>query len=123
MVPALAHAGAPDVGHRVAPDDPMPEAVPVWNAALPDPLLRFWRWLRKTGTAHLRQTRARRMRVCETVSLGEKRFVSVLEVDGSSFLIGGGTGGVTFLKELASKPSPTSFRGALKTSWADEESA
>jgi hypothetical protein len=40
------------------------------------------------------------LRVAETVSLGEKRFVAVVHVDGRKFLIGGGTSGVSLLTSL-----------------------
>ena len=36
-----------------------------------------WQWLQRTRAA---QTSARRLRVTETVSLGEKRFVSIVQV-------------------------------------------
>jgi flagellar biogenesis protein FliO len=42
----------------------------------------------------------RRLRVAETMSLGEKRFVSIVSVDGREFLIGGGTSGVSLLAQL-----------------------
>src|SRR5205807_3701790 len=42
----------------------------------------------------------RQLVVKETVSLGEKRFVSILEVDGERLLIGGGVNTVRLLKRL-----------------------
>ncbi len=42
------------------------------------------------------------MRVCETVSLGERRFVAVLQVDGERFLIGGSSTAVVLLSQLTS---------------------
>jgi flagellar biogenesis protein FliO len=47
------------------------------------------------------QTTTKRMRVAETVSLGEKRFVSIVNVEGREFLIGGGSSGVTLLAQLS----------------------
>ena len=44
--------------------------------------------------------RGRRLRVTDTVSLGEKRFVSIVEVDGARFLIGGAVGSVSLLAAL-----------------------
>lgn len=49
----------------------------------------------------------RRLRVKETVSLGDKRFVSLIEVDGRSLLIGGGAGSVSLLSALP--PSESTF--------------
>jgi len=40
-----------------------------------------------------------------TVSLGEKRFVAVIQVDGVQFLIGGGATGVALLAQLNTKDS------------------
>ena len=41
--------------------------------------------------------------MCESVSLGEKRFVAVVQVDGERFLIGGAAGSVAMLTKLAGK--------------------
>jgi hypothetical protein len=54
-------------------------------------------WVWKARLAH---TGAKRMRVVETVTLGEKRFAAVLQVDGMQFLIGGGAGTVALLTTL-----------------------
>jgi len=55
------------------------------------------RWLeRKRAT----QASSRRMRIRETISLGEKRTVSILQVDGLDFLIGSSTAGVQLLSVL-----------------------
>ena len=43
---------------------------------------------------------SRRLCVAETISLGEKRFVALLTIDGQEFLIGGGTAGVSVLATL-----------------------
>jgi flagellar biogenesis protein FliO len=40
------------------------------------------------------------MRLQETVSLGEKRIVALLEIDGRRFLVGGGSSGVSLLAQL-----------------------
>ncbi len=40
------------------------------------------------------------LRVCESVSMGERRFVAVIQVDNQRFLIGGGTGSVSLLSRL-----------------------
>ena len=60
------------------------------------PLLsRAWNWLKEKNSLSSKQ-----LRVSETVSLGDKRFVAVVHVEDQSFLIGGGTSGVSFLAEL-----------------------
>jgi flagellar biogenesis protein FliO len=60
----------------------------------------------------------KQLRVSETVSLGEKRFVAILHVENRKFLIGGGASSVTLLTQLdavnesvnssASEPLPRS---------------
>jgi flagellar biogenesis protein FliO len=42
----------------------------------------------------------RRLRVAETVSLGEKRFVAVVQVDGRHFLLAGGPTNIVLLAQL-----------------------
>lgn len=47
-----------------------------------------------------RATSSQHLRLAETVSLGEKRFVAIIHVEGRKFLIGGGTAGVSLLTQL-----------------------
>lgn len=54
-------------------------------------------WVRARRT---QATQPNRLRVSETVSLGEKRFVSVLHVDGRRYLIGGSASNVALLTQL-----------------------
>ncbi len=63
--------------------------------------------------ASLLKTKTRRLRVAETVSLGEKRFVSIIEVDGVSFLIGGGTSNLALLAQLPAPNPQPGFSDAL----------
>jgi flagellar biogenesis protein FliO len=42
----------------------------------------------------------KRLRVLETVTLGDKRLVAVIQADGQRFLIGGGPAGVSLLTPL-----------------------
>jgi hypothetical protein len=79
----------------------------------PGTVARTWAWL-QTKYA---QTTTKRMHISETVSLGEKRFVSIVSIDGREFLIGGGTAGVALLTQLdaakdsGNSPSLRNFRG------------
>lgn len=59
-----------------------------------------WRWIERKRT---QQLSSRRLRVAETISLGEKRSVSIVIVDGAQFLIGCSAGSVQLLAELARK--------------------
>jgi flagellar biogenesis protein FliO len=63
-------------------------------------LVRGWSWLHAKYT----QTATKRLRVSETVSLGEKRFVSIVRVEDREFLIGGGASGVSLLAQLGAVP-------------------
>ena len=56
-----------------------------------------WIWLERKRT---QQLSSRRLRVAETISLGEKRSVSIVQVDGSQFLIGCSTASVQLLAVL-----------------------
>ncbi len=56
-----------------------------------------WKWLERRRSAHFA---ARRLHVTETLSLGEKRFVSIIEVDGTQYLIGGSAENVQLLTRL-----------------------
>lgn len=60
-------------------------------------LTRAWTWTQRKLRSH--QVR-KRLRVCETVSLGEKRFVAVIQVDGEQFLVGGSSSSVSTLAHL-----------------------
>jgi Flagellar biosynthesis protein, FliO len=58
---------------------------------------RVWCWIKEQQTT---TKGTKRLQVSETVSLGEKRFVAVVEVDGQHFLIGGGPSSVSMLAQL-----------------------
>jgi hypothetical protein len=60
-------------------------------------LTQAWNWTQQK----LKSTREKkRLRVCESVSLGEKRFVAVIQVDGEQFLVGGSASSVSTLAHL-----------------------
>lgn len=67
-----------------------------------EPLLRAWSWLNRKYAF----SSAKHLRVAETVSLGEKRFVAVIHVEGRRFLIGGGSTGVSLLTQLDENSAP-----------------
>jgi flagellar biogenesis protein FliO len=58
---------------------------------------RVWKRIRAQQIA---RSKSKRLQVAETVSLGEKRFVAVIKVDGREFLIGGGATSVALLAQL-----------------------
>jgi hypothetical protein len=51
-------------------------------------------------SSRLRVKTPRKLRATETISLGEKRFVAVVEFEKRRFLIGGASNSVTLLTEL-----------------------
>ena len=51
---------------------------------------------RQIGT----HSKLRRLRLCESLSLGEKRFVAVVQFDTQQFLIGGGPASINLLARL-----------------------
>jgi hypothetical protein len=59
--------------------------------------LRVWKWLQ---AKQAQQFAMKRLRVTETISLGEKRSVSIVQVDGSQFLIGSSPQSVQLLAVL-----------------------
>jgi flagellar biogenesis protein FliO len=63
-------------------------------------LSRAWGWLQARKVA---RSSTRRLRVAETVSLGEKRFVAVVQVDGRHFLLAGGPTNIALLAQLDAK--------------------
>jgi Flagellar biosynthesis protein, FliO len=75
------------------------EPIHVWAA-----LLRVWKWLTRCSRGVLVRGVSRRLKVAETVSLGEKRFISILQVDGEQFLVGGSASNVVLLARLEVKP-------------------
>jgi flagellar biogenesis protein FliO len=56
-----------------------------------------WSWAQQKLRS---QQGKKRLRVCESVSLGEKRFVAVIQVDGEQFLVGGSSSSVATLAHL-----------------------
>jgi flagellar biogenesis protein FliO len=59
-----------------------------------------WKHIRAQQIA---RSKSKRLQVAETVSLGEKRLVAVIKVDGREFLIGGGATNVALLAQLGVK--------------------
>ena len=63
-----------------------------WLATLKN----IWQWSRRTVAAR----KPRRLRVCETLSLGERRFLAVIEFDRQEFLVGGTGNSLELLARL-----------------------
>jgi hypothetical protein len=71
-----------------------------WQAICSDALTRAWSFLH----ARYKSSTTKRLHVSETISLGEKRFVAIVTVEGREFLIGGGVSGVSLLAQLGAAP-------------------
>jgi len=76
------------------------------------PFYRVSSWLRSRRVLQEKQ-----LRVLETVSLGEKRFVSLLQVEGSKFLIGGGSNGVALLTQLDTQKPANATQPVTAGAW------
>jgi len=79
-------------------------------------ITRAMNWLQ---TRQLGRSHKRRLHVAETVSLGEKRFVAVIQIDGSQYLVGGGATNVALLAHLSGTES---FQEMLKQTMTIAES-
>jgi flagellar biogenesis protein FliO len=113
IVIAEKETDAPEIA-EVMTDAEMPQATGSQRGIIRHGLSAAWKWARK----HLRSGQSRkRLRVCESVSLGEKRFVAVIEVDGEQFLVGGASSSVATLARL--EPSQE-FSEVLKRRWAQD---
>jgi flagellar biogenesis protein FliO len=60
-------------------------------------LAQAWNWTQRKLKSH--QVK-KRLRVCESVSLGDKRFIAVIQVDSEQFLVGGSSSSVSTLAHL-----------------------
>ena len=71
-------------------------------------LVAAWQWLTVSSKKMLTVRENRRLRVAETVSLGDRRFVVLLEADNQHYLVGASSAGVTLLTRLdALQTQPT----------------
>ena len=64
----------------------------VWAVALKN----LWQGVRRA----IKSRKVRRLRVCETLSLGDRRFVAVIEFDRQEFLVGGSGNSLELLARL-----------------------
>lgn len=91
----------------VETSDSFARAFKPWNAicgwrfnALWKALAAICRWTHSQTDTLLARRASRRLIVAETLSLGEKRFVSIVCVDGEQFLLGGGPSNIVLLAKL-----------------------
>jgi flagellar biogenesis protein FliO len=83
-------------------------------------MLIHWKTVTKSlreKTSHWRKHMPQQLRLGETLSLGERRFVAVVEFERQKFLIGGNGHGVSLLANLQT-PSAGSSADEEVTTWA-----
>jgi flagellar biogenesis protein FliO len=64
-----------------------------------------------------RRSNPRKLHLCESLSLGEKRFLAVVQVEAQQFLVGGGSNNVSLLARLGESPD---FSEVL-TEWCERQ--
>jgi hypothetical protein len=64
-----------------------------------------------------RRSTPRKLRLCESLSLGEKRFLAVVQFETQQFLVGGGGNNVSLLARLGDAPD---FAEVL-TEWCERQ--
>ena len=77
-----------------------------WGAALRDAVRAAWQWGRSMQVAMRARSERRSLRVAESVSLGDKRSVYLVEVDGQRLLLGASAAGLTLLSQLPPAKEP-----------------
>jgi flagellar biogenesis protein FliO len=77
----------------------------------------WWRRLWRAIPALRVERTPRQLRLCETVSLGEKRVVAIIQYENHKFLLGGSASSVNLLARLG---EATDF-SALLTEWCERQ--
>jgi Flagellar biosynthesis protein, FliO len=77
-----------------------PTAMPTFRSAYRAALSSAQRMLGWLRARREWQRKSRRLSLCETISLGEKRFVAIVQVDDQHFLLGGASTSVSMLAQL-----------------------
>ncbi len=81
------------------------------------PPSRWWEWMGGALAAIRVRKAPRRLQLCETLALGEKRFVAVIQFENQQFLVGGGPASVNLLARLGETPDFS----ALLTEWCERQ--
>jgi flagellar biogenesis protein FliO len=85
-VGALSHTGGMATAQQATPAAP---------GTLRGLVLAFWSWILRLG-----RSAPRRLRLCESLPLGERRFVAVVEFEAARFLVGGTASSLVLLAKL-----------------------
>jgi hypothetical protein len=84
----------------------------------------LWRCIRDLwqGFQRLSRRPPRRLRLCESLPLGERRFVAVVEFERARFLVGGTSASLVLLERLGNAELEDNGRPAIeKTALSEEE--
>ena len=68
------------------------------------------RWLLRFGKA-LRPRAAKQLQLCETLALGERRFLAVVQFEHRKFLIGSAGNSISLLTQLGEQNASAEIRG------------
>jgi len=85
-----------DVANQAAPASPIP--IDLWRR-----LCASWKRIRRWS-----QRAPRRLRLCDSLPLGERRFVAVVEFERARFLLGGTTSSLVLLARLGNEQAQNS---------------
>jgi flagellar biogenesis protein FliO len=66
------------------------------QSSMAEQLAALWARMRRVGSRN-----AKRLRLCESLALGERRFVAVVEFENERFLLGGTASSLVLLARLA----------------------
>ena len=84
---------------------------PEMQKAFDSPLRSLWARIRAAlGTVSI-QRRERRLRLCESLSLGEKRLIALVECEDQRFLVAATAENICLLQALGVKPTEKDFSG------------
>jgi flagellar biogenesis protein FliO len=76
-----------------------PETLRLSASVFGERALRWWERWRRMGWRAIRRA-PKRLRLCESLPLGERRFVAVVEFDAARFLVGGTGSSLVLLSRL-----------------------
>jgi flagellar biogenesis protein FliO len=82
--------------------------------------LRWWVLKLRAQMLHLRRRAPRRLRLCESLPLGERRFVAVVEFERSRFLVGGTSASLVLLARLENVEDETGCSVSEPTAGCEE---
>ncbi|MGH9685693.1 MAG: flagellar biosynthetic protein FliO [Candidatus Acidiferrales bacterium] len=82
-----------------------PQSIPISNVSALDLLRTAFARLSSLGLSHVWRRRARGLRVCETLSLGNRGYLAVVSYRRQEFLVGGTTNSIALLAQLSTSPA------------------